>query len=57
MEVKTDMIPILEKNGLNFEHTETDGHTIIKFDKADSDKVTDIIGLSKKSQNQSKPKL
>ncbi len=57
MEVKADMIPILEKNGLNFEHTETDGRTIIKFDKADSDRLTDIIELSKKSQNQAKPKL
>ncbi len=57
MKVDPDILPTLEKSGLNFGHCERNGETIIKFDRSDRDKVNDIIGMQTKNLNQHKPKL
>ena len=54
LKVKSDMLPVLEKSGLNFEHCERNGEIIIKFNRCNREKTKNLINAHSK---QLKPKL
>lgn len=54
LKVKSDMLPVLGKSGLNFEHCERNGEIIIKFNRCDREKTENLINAHSK---QLKPKL
>lgn len=57
MKIDPDILPTLEKIGLDFEHCERSGETIIKFNRCDRDKINDIVSVQTKKMNPHKPKL
>lgn len=57
MKIDPNILPTLEKNGLDFEHCERNGETIIRFNRCDRDKINDIVSVQTKKLNQHKPKL
>lgn len=57
MKVDSTVLSTLEKSGLDFEHCERNGETIIKFNRCDRDKINDIVSVQTKKLNQHNPKL